>query len=190
LARAGPGWGGGGNLTEVPSLGNVVRFWSLDGDNVPSWSPQGTFGRLFRCERPQRAPAGAERSSPTRSERGAAGLDVPAIERPIGRGCATGARGETALSYMGRRVAVVGGAIRPPRRRCTSPTTPAQVTSLDRSDSLERDLALPLHGCRKLPPPAVMGRELRRTRRTRSACPMSARVRSTVVVVLRRIVTT
>jgi thioredoxin reductase (NADPH) len=51
-------------------------------------------------------------------------LDIRDIEELIGRGVRYGSPSGEAVGYERRRVAVVGGATRPARRRFTSPTTP------------------------------------------------------------------
>jgi thioredoxin reductase (NADPH) len=68
-------------------------------------------------------------------------LDVPGIERLIGRGVRYGSPSGEALSYAGRRVVVVGGANSAGQAALHLVEYAAQVTMLVRSDSLERGMS-------------------------------------------------
>jgi thioredoxin reductase (NADPH) len=68
-------------------------------------------------------------------------LDVPGIEQLIGRGVRYGSPTGEALSYAGRRVAVVGGANSAGQAALHLADYASQVTMLVRSDSLERGMS-------------------------------------------------
>jgi thioredoxin reductase (NADPH) len=68
-------------------------------------------------------------------------LDIPAIERLIGRGVRYGSPSGEALGYAGRRVAVVGGANSAGQAALHLGRHAAQVTMLVRGDSLDRRMS-------------------------------------------------